>query len=70
MTFHIYADTGEKGGPFASLPLAQKHAYALLLGNKKSQVVELRPVSSSAQGGYGPDHRYSFYRYRETGIPK
>ena len=35
MTFKIYADTGEKGGPFASLPLAFKHARALFLGNKK-----------------------------------
>ena len=65
MTFHIYADTGEKGGPFASMPLAHKHARALLIGNKKCETVELRPALSSFSGqGYGPNHKLSFYIHK------
>jgi hypothetical protein len=64
MTFHIYADTGEKGGPYGSLPLAFKHARAIIIGNKKTKVIELRPASSFANGGYGESHKYSFYRSR------
>lgn len=64
MTFHIYADTGEKGGPYRSLPLAFKHARALVLGNKKTKVIELRPASSQINGGFEEDHKYSFYRLR------
>ena len=70
MTFHIYADTGEKGGPFGSMPLAQKHARALIIGNKRCKAVELRPSLSSTKGGFASSNRFSVYKYRRDLLPE
>jgi hypothetical protein len=70
MTFKIFGSTGARGGPYGSLPLAQKHATAMLLSDKRIKAVELRPVSSPNQGGYGPKHVGSFYKLRADVIPE
>jgi hypothetical protein len=64
MTFKIFTSTGQSAGPYGSLPLAQKHATAALLGDKRIKAVELRPVSSPNLGAYGPKHVGSFYKLR------
>lgn len=64
MTFRIYTSTGQRHGPFGSLVIAQKNAIAKLLEDKRIQSVELRPSASSVVGGYGPNHRGSFYKTR------
>lgn len=64
MTFHCYPNTGGKFGPYGSMPLARKWAIALLAMNRKTKVVEVRPVCSPFLGEYGKGHRSSGYLIR------
>lgn len=65
MRFYIFTSTGQRYGPFGTLPIAQKNAVAKLLEDKRIKAVELRPSVSPWGGGYGPKHRGSFYKTRE-----
>jgi hypothetical protein len=64
VTFHLFTSTGQKFGPYGSLPLAQKEAVAKLLGDRRVRGVEIRPSCSLHGGDYNRYHKGSFYKFR------
>jgi hypothetical protein len=64
VTFKLFTSTGQIYGPYGSLPLAQKEAYARILGDRRVKGIEIRPSCSLYDGGYSSDHKGSFYKFR------
>lgn len=66
MTFRNYSDTGRVSELYGSLPVAQKWARAMLAGDKRIKVVEIRPLCSPAGNApYAKSNKGSFYRNRK-----